>query len=58
MNTRSLALSLVFGLVSLAAAQQTTPIILANEAAAHVKQHATVGGVVAKVFTSKPATLS
>src|SRR5260221_5839099 len=48
MNTRSLALSPVFELVSLAAAQQTTPIILANEAAAHVSQYATVQGVVAK----------
>jgi len=32
---------------------QTTTIISANEAAAHVGEYATVEGVVAKVFTSK-----
>jgi hypothetical protein len=32
---------------------QTTTVIPANEAAAHVNQYATVEGVVAKVFTSK-----
>jgi phage-related minor tail protein len=32
---------------------QTTTVIPANEAAAHVGQYATVEGVVAKLFTSK-----
>src|SRR5258707_12402315 len=32
---------------------QTATVILANEAAAHVNEWATVEGVVAKVFTSK-----
>jgi DNA/RNA endonuclease YhcR with UshA esterase domain len=32
---------------------QTTTVISANEAAAHVGEYATVEGVVAKVFTSK-----
>jgi hypothetical protein len=32
---------------------QTAPVIPANEAAAHIGQHATVEGVVAKVFISK-----
>jgi hypothetical protein len=32
---------------------QTTTVIPANEAAAHVGEYATVEGVVAKVFTSK-----
>jgi hypothetical protein len=32
---------------------QTTTIIPANEAAAHVGEYATVEGVVAKLFTSK-----
>jgi hypothetical protein len=32
---------------------QTTTVIRANEAAAHVGEYATVEGVVAKVFTSK-----
>jgi DNA/RNA endonuclease YhcR with UshA esterase domain len=32
---------------------QTTTIIPANEAAAHISEYATVEGVVAKVFTSK-----
>ena len=32
---------------------QTSTVIQANEAAAHVNQYATVDGVVAKVFTSK-----
>jgi hypothetical protein len=31
---------------------QTTTVIPANEAAAHVREYATVEGVVAKVFTS------
>jgi hypothetical protein len=32
---------------------QTTTVIPANEAAAHIGEYATVEGVVAKVFTSK-----
>jgi DNA/RNA endonuclease YhcR with UshA esterase domain len=35
------------------AAAQTTTVIPANEAAAHIGEYATVEGVVAKVFTSK-----
>jgi len=35
------------------ASAQTTTVIPANEAAAHIGQYATVEGVVAKVFTSK-----
>ncbi len=35
------------------AVAQTTSIIPANEAAAHVGEYATIEGVVAKVFTSK-----
>ncbi len=34
------------------AAAQTTTVIPANEAAAHIGEYATVEGVVAKVFTS------
>jgi hypothetical protein len=42
----------LLGLRSLSLAQTTT-IIPANEAAAHVGEYATVEGVIAKVFTSK-----
>jgi len=45
---------LVISQAILAAAHaQTTTVIPANEAAAHVGEYATVEGVVAKVFTSK-----
>ena len=46
--------SLIISQTVLAIARaQTTTIIPANEAAAHVGEYATVEGVVAKVFTSK-----
>lgn len=52
--SRYLALLVICSALALEIAPaQTTTVIPANEAAAHVGQYATVEGVVAKVFTSK-----
>jgi hypothetical protein len=45
-------------LLANAQAKESTTVIQANEAAAHVNEGATVEGVVAKVFTADPATPS
>src|SRR5258706_5495467 len=51
--SRCIAYLIVCGTLLANVHAQTTTIIPANEAAAHVNQYATVEGVVAKVFTSK-----
>jgi hypothetical protein len=51
---RSFAFVVICYAAFLASAQgQTTTVIPANEAAAHIGEYASVKGVVAKVFTSK-----
>ena len=50
---RVLAVLIISQTILAIAQAQTTAIIPANEAAAHVGEYATVEGVVAKMFTSK-----
>jgi DNA/RNA endonuclease YhcR with UshA esterase domain len=51
--SRCLALLVILQTILTVAHAQTTAVIPANDAAAHVNEWATVEGVVAKVFTSK-----
>jgi hypothetical protein len=51
--SRWLAFLVISQTIPTIARAQTTAVIPANEAAAHVGEYATVEGVVAKVFTSK-----
>jgi hypothetical protein len=50
--SRCIALVIVCGALLSSVDAQTTTVIPANEAAAHIGEYATVKGVVAKVFTS------
>ena len=49
---RVLAVLIISQTILATARTQTTTVIPANEATAHVREYATVEGVVAKVFTS------
>jgi hypothetical protein len=51
--SRCIAYLIVCGTLLANVRAQTTTVIAANEAAAHVNQYATVEGIVAKLFTSK-----
>src|SRR5262245_56273997 len=51
--SRCIVYPIVCGTLLASVHAQTTTVIPANEAAAHVGQYATVEGVVAKLFTSK-----